>query len=226
MTFSERPSPGARDRFLQAASRQSASRPGAWFRRIGLAAAATIGWLLAILSVLGIRRDWTHLPMPSLMATVLGLTAAALLASRVGLTRGRSMVGANSEVLRLVAAGLPVALFLLVALLDPHGTATIESPSVLPHAWPCGLLVLLIALPLLGLGLWVLRGLVFSRPKLTGACLGLASATWAHLLIRVHCPLGGAGHAIFGHLLPLLPLMAVGAWVLSASGRPKRRPAG
>jgi hypothetical protein len=85
------------------------------------------------------------------------------------------------------------------------------APEVL-HAWPCGLLTLLIALPLIGIALLVLRGLTLSRPGLVGACLGLAAATWAHLLIRVHCPLGGAGHAILGHLLPLLPLMILGAW--------------
>jgi hypothetical protein len=58
----------------------------------------------------------------------------------------------------------------------------------------------------------VLRGLVLSRPGLAGACLGLAAATWAHLLLRVHCPIGGPGHAVLGHLVPTLPLMALGAW--------------
>ena len=106
-------------------------------------------------------------------------------------------------------------LLLLVVVIEPRGTPTAAAPdALLRHGWPCGLLMLLIALPLLGIALLVLRGLTLSRPGLAGACLGLAAATWAHLLIRVHCPLGGAGHAILGHLLPLLPLMILGAWAM------------
>ena len=125
------------------------------------------------------------------------------------------MVGTATEGLSLAACGVPLLLLLLVVVIDPRGTSTVTAPNALMlHAWPCGVLTLLIALPLIGIALLVLRGLTLSRPGLAGACLGLAAATWAHLLIRVHCPLGGAGHAILGHLLPLLPLMILGAWAM------------
>jgi len=203
MSITERPSADARDRFLQAAAHQPASRPHAWLRRISLAGLGTTAWLLTVLSVLGIRPDWHDLPAP------------AVLASAIGLARGRSMVGTTTEALSLAAWGVPLLLLLLVVVIDPHGTSTAAaSDALLLHAWPCGLLTLLIALPLLGIALLVLRGLTLSRPGLAGACLGLSAATWAHLLIRVHCPLAGAGHAILGHLLPLLPLMILGAWAM------------
>ena len=86
------------------------------------------------------------------------------------------------------------------------------------HARACDLLTLGVALPLIGIGLWMTRGLTPGRPGLAGACLGLAAATWAHLLIRIHCPVGGGGHAVLGHVLPALPLMALGAlasWLLN-----------
>ena len=129
------------------------------------------------------------------------------------------MVGATTGSLSVAAWGIPLLLFLLVAIVDPRGPSTVAAPDAhLFHAGPCGLLVLLIALPLMGIGRFVLRGLVLSRPGLAGACLGLAAATWAHLLIRAHCPLAGTGHAVLGHLLPLLPLMVLGAWAM------RRRP--
>lgn len=212
MRILERPSANARDRFLQAAAGQTASRPRAWFIRILLASFGALVWLVAMLLVLGIRPDWIDLPMPGLATTIAALLAAALLASLIGLARGRSMVGNTTETLSIVAWATPILLLLLVTVVDPRAPSTLTNLAPMPHAWPCGLLVILVALPLLGMGRFVLRGLVLSRPGLAGACLGLAAATWAHLLLRVHCPIGGPGHAVLGHLLPLLPLMALGAW--------------
>jgi len=215
MSNTERPTAGARDRFLRAAASQPASRPHAWLRRIGLAGLGTTAWLVTMLSVLGIRRDWHDLPVPAVTATILGLLAAALLVSAIGLARGRAMVGTTTERLSVAAWGVPISLLLLVASADPGGSATATAPgALLLQAWPCGILTLLIALPLMGIALLVLRGLTLSRPGLVGACLGLAAATWAHLLIRVHCAVGGTGHAVLGHLLPLLPLMLLGAWAM------------
>lgn len=215
MSITERPSAGARDRFLQAAARQQPSRPHAWLRRICLAGFGTAAWLATMLSILGIRRDWDDLPAPAVAATILGLLAAALLTSSIGLARGRAMVGSATEGLSVATWGVPFSLLLLLALIDPGGEATATSSGALVlHAWPCGLLTLLIALPLMGIAFLVLRGLTLSRPGLAGACIALAAATWAHLLIRVHCAIGGTGHAILGHLLPLLPLMILGAWAM------------
>jgi hypothetical protein len=178
-----------------------------------------------MVSVLGIRHDWHDLPAFSIVTTVVGLLAAAIVSSAIALARGRSMVGTATELLSVAAWGIPSLLFLLVAGMDPHGPSTmVPVPGAqLLRAWPCGTLVTLVALPLVGIGLYVLRGLFLSRPGLVGACVGLAAATWAHLLLRVHCPIGGAGHAILGHLLPSLPLMALGAWALRGRRHHLRR---
>jgi hypothetical protein len=216
MRPSERPSAAARDRFLQAAASQPAFPPHTWTRRLVLGGGGALAWLLAMVAALGIRHDWHDLPAFSVAATVAGLCAAALVSSSIALARGRSMVGAATEILSLAAWGIPLLLFLLVVAIDPSGPSTVvPAPGTqLLHAWPCATLVTLVALPLVGIGLYVLRGLFLSRPGLVGASLGLAAATWAHLLLRIHCPMGGAAHAILGHLLPSLPLMALGAWAL------------
>jgi hypothetical protein len=216
MKLLERPSAAARDRFLQAAASQPAFPPRTWIRRLVRGGVGALAWLVSMVSVLGIRPDWHDLPALSLATTVVGLLAAALISSLLALARGRSMVGTATELLSVAAWGTPLLLFLLVAGMDPHGPSTlVPAPGIqLLRAWPCAALVTLVALPLVGIGLYVLRGLFLSRPGLVGACLGLAAATWGHLLLRVHCPIGGAGHGILGHLLPLLPLMALGAWAL------------
>jgi len=217
MSTQERPSSEARDRFLQAAARQAPARPGAWARRVWLAGLATLAWLVTITAVLGIRPDLVDLPVPAMVTTMVGLIVAAMTASVFGLARGRSMAGNTTEKLSATAVAIPVALFLLVIAIDPRGASTLatsaKSGAYLWHGWSCDLLVVLVALPLVGIGLIVPRGLIVSRPALAGACVGLAAATWAHLLIRIHCPIGGTGHAVVGHLLPLLPLMALGAWI-------------
>ena len=212
MSIVDRPSANARDRFLQAAASQTPSTPRAWVHRVLLAGVGTLAWLVAMLLVLGIRPDWNDLPVPGLATTILTLFATALLASVIGLARGRSMVGNTTEALSIVAWATPLLLLLLVTVVDARGPSTLANLAPMPHAWPCGVLVVLVALPLLGMGRLVLRGLVLSRPGLAGASLGLAAGTWAHLLLRVHCPIGGPEHAVLGHVLPLLPLMALGAW--------------
>lgn len=222
MTTSERPSADLRVRLLEAAARTPSTRPRAWARRTLLAGLGAMAWWLVVMAALGVRVDWHELPTAARAETIVVLLAAALLAMSAGLTRGRAMVGATSESLVRAAWGLPVVLLVLVLAVDPHGSSSItfaDWPATVWHARGCDLFTFIIALPLLGIGLLLPRGLTLSRPRLTGACLGLASATWAHLLIRVHCPVSGTWHSLIGHLLPALPLMGLGAWAMSALNR-------
>jgi hypothetical protein len=214
MSLPERPSPGARDRFLKAASQLSPLPPRTWARRIARGSLGASAWLLATLLVLGIRHDWHDLPMAGWAATLAALSGGALVAAVLGAARGRTMVGPSTERLSAVAVTIPLLLLLLVVGIDPHGPRSVAGTPW--NAWVCGLLSLGIALPLLGIGRWVSRDLILARPGLVGACLGVAAATFAHLVIRIHCPVSGPGHAVLGHLLPLLPLMAMGAWLGAA----------
>jgi len=142
----------------------------------------------------------------------------------VAVRRGRAMVGAGAGLLALAVWGLPVVLALLVSAVDPRGPST-WNPAAHPQAGPvtsavgCIELTLVAGLPLIGVGVMLLRGLTFARPWIVGACLGLAAATWAHAVVRVHCARGGAEHALIGHLLPALPLMVVAGLALWALDR-------
>ncbi len=222
MTMSERPSADLRARLLQAAALTPSTRPRTWARRVLLGGMGAMAWWWAVLFALGLRFDWHELPAPSLAETIVTLLAVAVLAMVAGLTRGRTMVGAASESLVVAVLGLPAVLLCLVVAVDPRASSSVlftSWPATAWHARNCDLFTFFIALPLLGIGVGLPRGLTLSRPWWTGACLGLAAATWAHLLIRVHCPISGTGHALIGHLLPALPLMALGAWAMTALNR-------
>jgi hypothetical protein len=178
------------------------------------AGAFALVWTVVAGAVLRPRSDWADLPAATLAQTFAVLLAVAGAATAIGLTRGRAMAGATSEWLgAIVVLGLGVLLVLVLAV-DPHAAATrtFEGAAMARHAMPCALLVLGLGLPLLVAALVPFAGLTLARPGLTGACLGLAAATLAHALLRFHCGIGGAGHALLGHLLSGTPLMALGAW--------------
>lgn len=220
MSPTHRPFAAARARLLAAAEREPATRPGTWSRRVAVGCFLVIAWMAAALGAMGIRLDWAELPSVEWTQTLVTLFAVALVASAAGLARGRSMVGVATESLSATAWGLPVLLLMLVFLIDPRGPSTtvpFGGQGLATHAKGCDLFTFVIALPLIGIGIWFSRGLTPGRPGLAGACIGLGAATWAHLLMRIHCPIGGAGHAVVGHFLPALPLMALGAggmWLL------------
>jgi hypothetical protein len=210
----EQPDAALRSRFLAAASRSPATPPGAWRRRVTGAAVFAVGWTLLTCAILGPRSDWADLPARSLAQTFVVLLAVVGGATAVGLTRGRVMSGASSERLgTVVVLGLGV-LLALVLTVDPRSAATrtFEGAATVHHAIPCAVLLLVVGLPLLGAALVPLAGLTLARPGLTGAALGLAAATLAHAVLRFHCGIGGPGHALCGHLLSGIPLMALGTW--------------
>jgi len=214
MNRMESPRPELRDRLLAAARRTPAAPPGAWRRRLTGAGVFAVAWTVLAALVLRLRPDWPELPPGPVVATVGGLVGAATVASVAGVARGRSMVGPSVTRAGAALAVATLGLLALVTLVDPRGPSTrlYEGAAMGRHAIPCGLMVLLLGVPLLAAGLFPLRGLTLARPGLTGACIGLGAATVAHLLVRLHCAIGGQGHALLGHLLEALPLMILGAW--------------
>lgn len=218
MNHSYSPRPELRARLLSAARRTPAAPPGAWRRRLTGAGIFAVAWAVLAALVLRLRVDWPELAVGPVVETVGGLAGAAALASAAGLSRGRTMTGAGVARLGAAVAVAGVGLVALVMLVDPYGPSTrwFEGTAMGRHAIPCGAIVLALGVPLLAAGLAPLRGLTLARPGLTGACLGLGAATVAHLVVRLHCAIGGAGHALLGHLLEALPLMAAGAWASRA----------
>lgn len=217
MTELDCPSEALRARLLAAAARQPAIVPGTWGRRLLGYALLGAAWIVVATAVLGVRPDWRQLWAGA--ATLLALGAVAVAASVAGLSRGRAMVGASSELLLVFIAGLPLALLGIVLGVAPGMVPPASgSAATALAAIKCDLLVAAVAVPLLGCAWAVVRGLTLSRPRLSGACAGLAAATWAHAVVRVHCAVPGASHAVIGHLVPALPLMCLAAWVFSAPG--------
>ncbi|MCU0683320.1 MAG: NrsF family protein [Polyangiaceae bacterium] len=210
------PTPPAdlRARLLADIAKAPAARPGAFRGRAAAAVAALALWGAAAVFVLGVRRDWSELPEHYATGTlaILGLGAAGL--TWVASTRGRSMVGPPAAVALSALSTLPPALSVAsMALVTPSASsnavdswADLVRASLLCDAMSVGL-----ALPLLGALLLLKRGLVLPTPALVGAALGAAAATWAHLLVHMHCALADRWHLLLGHALPTLPLMALGA---------------
>ena len=220
MKVREQPSPELRARFLAAAARTPATRPASWKRRAVGAVAAAVALALVAAIVMRVRADWGELPAGSLIQTFMALLGVATAAGVVALQRGRSMIGAGTEHLVGIGAAGLVLLVALVATVDPQGATTrlFSGEAEYLHAFRCDLIVVGLGLVLLAVGLIPLGGLTPGRPGLTGACLGLAAATLAHAVVRFHCGVGGTTHALLGHLLPALPLMAIGAWAVRAGG--------
>jgi len=212
------PRPELRARLLAAARRTPAAPPGAWRRRLWGAGTFAVAWTVLAALAMRLRVDLPELPVGPIVVTVGGLAGAATLASVAGLSRGRTMSGPGVARLAAAVTAAGVGLLALVTLVDPHGPSTrwFQGAAMGRHAIPCGLIVMALGIPLLLAALAPLRGLTLARPGLTGACLGLAAATVAHLVVRLHCAIGGAGHALLGHLLEALPLMALGAWASRA----------
>jgi len=218
MNHPHSPRPELRARLLAAARRTPAAPPGAWRRRLWGAGLFAVAWAVLAALAMRLRVDWPELPVGSVVETVGGLAGAATLASVSGLTRGRTMSGPSVTRLAAAVTVAGLGLLALVTLVDPTGPSTrwFAGAAMARHAVPCGLIVMGLGIPLLAAGLAPLRGLTLARPGLTGACIGLGAATIAHLVVRLHCAIGGVGHALLGHLLEALPLMAMGAWASRA----------
>jgi hypothetical protein len=79
--------------------------------------------------------------------------------------------------------------------------------------WPCFVATLAgAATPLAGF-LWARRGAEPRMPGILGAAVGLSCACWSALLVLLACPHTATGHALAGHVAPLVATTVVGAIV-------------
>ena len=208
--------PGLRARVLDSAAKERAAPPGAWARRVVGVLAVSAVWLGVAYAMTGRRGDWDDLSPAYALGTVVALLTAALVLSTVGLSRGRAMLGPPVSVQLGLAVGLPFALAawsFVVPSAAPTSFPCSSTADALRLAKTCDLLSLVLAAPMLGALLFLRRGTQAAVPALTGACLGAAAATWAHLVMHAHCPTAHPVHVLVGHALPLLPVMLAGALV-------------
>lgn len=205
--------PGLRERVLASRSSTPAAPPGAWGRRRALALAFVALWTTLGIFYWEMRDDWARLPAWYRAASVALIGGTGLGLMLLALSRGRYMVGPGVRGLRAASVALPLLTLAWVAFFayptSPPGSLQVE----LSTALHCHGVALLTAAPALGLLLWLRRGLTQPAPGLLGACLGASTAAWAHVVLFTTCPAGGPVHASFGHALPVLPLMLLGALV-------------
>jgi len=80
------------------------------------------------------------------------------------------------------------------------------------HSWNvCSRNILVLGLPMLGLGLWTVRGLAPTRPALAGFATGLFSGGVAATVYGLHCPEHTFTFVALWYSLGVLALSALGA---------------
>ena len=136
----------------------------------------------------------------------LGIAAAALWLT---LRRGRSMLGRSRTLLLYGGLLIPITLFAWKV-----GSSVVLGDGML--LWPeraglkCLSLSLLVAIgPLLSF--LAMRRSAVVYPELNGAALGFAAGACAWLAVDLWCPVAYVPHLLFGHVLPMFILAAVGA---------------
>jgi hypothetical protein len=176
--------------------------------------ALTIGsWLIAVLVFVyagGLRP--TERPLSLILGTSAGIGAIAAVAGWAALGRGTSTLGRARPWLIPIVIGSPA----LILAWKVFWSAQYE--GALDH-WPtrpgfkCLALSLAIAIcPLVGFAL-SRRGSDPRRPGLTGFAAGLAMGAITSLLTDLWCPVAYVPHLLLGHLLPIVLLGGLGAWL-------------
>ena len=200
-----------RARILANAARTPAAEGGAFARRWAVVGLAASLWLGALIATLGRRPDWLELPWSYGFGTVVAVSAAAAALTAGATTRGRGMLGAPVRVLLALALGAPLVVTIWLLEVTTAGPSSLLQGG-LRLAPVCDAVSIAVALPVLGAFVWLRRGLVSPAPELVGGCAGAAAAAWAHVVVHAHCPFAAPEHILVGHVLPMLPMMLVGAF--------------
>lgn len=205
--------PGLRDRVLASRAGSPAAPQGSFWRRLAAALVLLISWSAAWLVFLRMRDNWGALPLWYRAASLALTGGTGLLLLLLAFQRGRYMVGPPAGQARLLSISLPLLSLAWVAFLAYPTRPELSFAEELMGSLHCHAISIAVALPLVGGLSWLRRGLVLPAPGLLGACLGASAAAWAHVVLFATCPLGGATHASFGHALPALPVMLLGALI-------------
>jgi hypothetical protein len=112
----------------------------------------------------------------------------------------------DAEVLGLACLTAPLVLW---ALMDHAHGFYAEPPRVAD--WACFLATLSCAASLLGAFLWARRGSEPRQPAILGAAGGCTAGAWAAILVLLWCPDTAKGHALVGHVAPVVVSTLVGA---------------
>jgi hypothetical protein len=186
--------------------------PGAVARRFAKAlGCGLMGALLLMFLVFGVRADiaqaatlpmfWAKLLVPSIGALI--ALPLAMRLSRPGRRPG--------------PAPIMLAALLLMAW-GGAGAALLEAPPaeraamIFGDTWKtCTLNITLLALPLFGAGMWVVKGLAPTRPAWAGGSCGLLAGAAAASVYALHCPEMAAPFLAIWYVLGIATPAVLGA---------------
>ena len=180
-----------------------------------LAMVAGLGALAALVLVL----NWLHtrhdlMPamrggmfwMKALYTGLLGL-AGYLAIERLARPTGS---GRRGWILGLVVLGAFCVAGVVQAMMSPDIQMALH--MLRGHSWHvCSRNILMLGLPMLGLGLWVVRGMAPTRPVLAGLATGLFSGGVAATVYGLHCAENTFTFVALWYSLGVLALAALGA---------------
>lgn len=206
------PPPDLKGRVLAAVQAAPAPTQRAMRQRAALVFAICATIALAIFAEAGGIRT-SGRPGLLIVWTCVGWIVAASAAAALGVARGRSMLGRSTRALVLLILALPLAL-----LAWKIGVSALFGPQM-TVPWPgrpgfrCLGLSLAMAAPLLVAFVVMRRRSDPVHPGLAGAVLGITAGVAAGSLVDLWCPVAYLPHVLLGHILPLVLVALVGAWV-------------
>jgi hypothetical protein len=135
------------------------------------------------------------------------LLVSVLLTSLVARRRGSSLTR-RSTILTSAAVATPLLLFAWM-----HAFYGSYDEPFARVGYRCLALTLLIAATPLAGFMFLRRGIEPRHPMAIGSAVGAACGAWAGVVVDLWCPLTNVPHVLFGHVLPLVVLIAGGALI-------------
>lgn len=218
------PSPDLRDRLLAEVATRPAPRRAELLRRRAILlviAAAPIGFILARKGI-----AWTSRPQVFVIVSAALTAIVALAGTWWALSSGPSSLGRPRPFLRMVAGWLPGALLLAAGLAGLMWPETQSGFTLDPRIHlPCLVTTLALAAAPFAVMMYTERRSDPIDPTATGAVLGAAAGSWAAVAMTLHCGHSDLLHLGLAHILPVLGLAGLGAFVGSKLLGIRARPA-
>lgn len=206
------PAPDLKRRVLAAVRTEPAPTQRTVRQRGWLTFAICTAVALAIFAEAGGLRTYAR-PGLLIVWTSVGWIVAASAAAAFGVARGRSTLGHSTASLIWLIVALPLVLLAWkIGVTVPFGPEMMEPWPGRP-GFRCLRLSLATAAPLLVAFVVMRRRSDPVHPGIAGAVLGLTAGIAAGTFVDLWCPIAHLPHVLLGHILPLVVLALVGAWV-------------
>ncbi|MFT3849885.1 MAG: DUF1109 domain-containing protein [Propionivibrio sp.] len=172
-----------------------------------------LGAVALMLSLLRIRSDLIEAVSLPMFWLKIGFVASLLAASLFAVLR-LSRPGGRTRNIPGVLLG-PVAIMWAIAsyvLIDAAPEQRID--LFLGKTWRyCPLLIAVLSVPAFVSGMWAMRGLAPTRPRLAGFATGLLAGATATLIYSLHCPEIAVPFIGFWYLVGMMIPAAAGYWL-------------